>query len=183
MPGQAPQFSSSHSVKRYRPQSTLPTSSYRLLPTSSQGHLTTNIFNSSAPAYNNTAVPYSHDKRMVSQIQASLIRAANVPRGHNTAYSSAGVNHPTYHPAYPPTPSSAHHNLSNTITYYDDFNLNYNQPSFGAGGNVATSYNDYNHPPSSSQSNAPKAKNLQYNTPIGLYSRDKIREELNRQVG
>lgn len=200
MPGQAPSFSSSHTIKRYRPQSTLPKSTYRL-PSASQHqqqqqqagyqqHHTTNIYSHPTTNTNYTALPYNHDKRMVSQIQQSLVRAAANTTHHHHHHNQHHYAQPSpnytssssYHPVYPPQPSANHHHLNNTITYYDDFNLNYNQPSYGAGGNVATGFNDFNSGNSGSN-NLPKVKNIQYNSPIGLYSKDNIREELNRQVG
>jgi hypothetical protein len=171
MPGQTPSFNTPHTIKRYRPTSTLPRTSH-LAP---RQHLTTNIFSSSSsPSTNLTAQPYN-DKNMVNQLQQSLFRAAHSNRG--------GVNHVGYHyPVIYPSSSSSGPSgsvLSNTITYYDDPHLG--APSFGAGGIPSANYSDFNSASSASQ--GPVVKNVQYNSPIGLYSRDNIRQELNRQVG
>jgi hypothetical protein len=111
---------------------------------------------------NFTATPY-HDKRMVSQIQKSLNRAVHPPHiSSYTPFNSSGGNIVSYSTVSVVSPT--HTRVPASQQQYS----NYEPHQIGGG---------------SPKSPMPKVVNLQYNSPMGLYSASAVKEELFKKLG
>ena len=209
MPGDTPNINSHSSIKRYRPASTTPIFSSHRLPAThfsapQQPLLTKNTTNT----LNTTATPY--EKRMVNQIQGSLSRAVHAPR-HYQPPPPPPTQSNFFHSAPQPLfdnyskPQTSYDEASSPVwqntlkrTGVDLYGIQdqhqpqvitqsmaYNKPAttstFHVGSFSKLSPN--NNSQSASSPKSPKIVNLQYNTPIGLYSNNNIKEELHKQVG
>lgn len=189
------QISSRPSVKRYQPAHTmavlpqLPKTNFELIH--SPGPIATPSYN--FPNMNKTPVPFN-DRQMASQIQSSLKRAAN-------AHHHVSVP-PSSYPAY---------NLAQSYQHAPFSPVNHSKPAMFGFENDQTNvpgwrdslrktgyniYEDQQQPSSNSfqsgpsfrnsqpqQAKGPKVVNLQYNSPIGLYSKQNIDEELHKKIG
>ena len=141
---------------------------------------------------NSTPVPFS-ERKMATQLQHSLTRAAankfNAPPQHHHHYQQP-QQQPAYHPvqpvsAFPFAPSSIQHKPQQHHHQPEP----YTPPPWKD--SLKNSFEPAPHSPnnfhmgggSPSTPKTPKVVNLQYNTPIGLYSRENIQQELHRQVG
>lgn len=132
-------------------------------------------------SYENTnflATPYN-DKRMVNQIQKSLNRV-NTP--HHVA-----------HQEYVP-PHSNHHVASSYFNNNNNFNFNGTGSYSSLPAPVTASQQHYsNYEPNrgphynqnltQNNNQLPKVVNLQYNSPMGLYSANNVKEELFKKIG
>lgn len=135
---------------------------------------------------NSVAVPFN-ERRMASQLQHSVTRAAankyNAPAYHHQPQQQQHHHHHQHHhqapSTYPFSPSAIQGNQHNYQPQQQQQqysapwsgSLQPSSPSIRVGG------------ASQASPKSPKVVNLQYNTPIGLYSKDNIREELHRQIG
>lgn len=145
------------------------------------------------PNMNKTPVPFN-DRKMASQIQSSLKRAVNahhhvsVPPSSYPAYNLAqSYNHAPFSPVNTSKPVMFEFESSKTIApeWRDSLRkTGYNiyedqqQPSshsFQSGPSFTKSQPQ--------QAKGPKVVNLQYNSPIGLYSKQNIDEELHKKLG
>jgi hypothetical protein len=209
MPGETPSLNMRSSVKRYRPASTLPLLTKASQVNYSYNQAAYQPHNNPPQSYpnytnlNTVPVPFN-DKRMASQIQQSLHRAVNSrPAPLNIATST--TTYPGYYnqpaPVYSPTlysnqnnsppPWKNINNKGNVHSYYDFQQQQQQQQPAHHQHYQQQQQPQYQVPPSQSfhvgtianQPKSPKVVNLKYNTPIGLYSKDNIKEELYKQVG
>ena len=202
MPGGTPVMSSRPTVRRYQASHTMavvpqlpkthfePSSTYHA-PAPTVSHFNTSHTYSNT---NITATPFN-DKKMVSQIQTSLSRAVNshkhapISPSSYPAYNLAkSYNQVTYSP--PSAHKPVHFNFEETSPQVPEWRdglkkTGYNiyedqrQPSTQTFQPMTPSYGHHTeHPPKS-----PRVVNLQYNSPIGLYSKQNINEELQKKIG
>jgi hypothetical protein len=132
---------------------------------------------------NTNSSPMPFDKNMASQIHHSLTKAIHSPRHVPST--------PAYPVFAPPSPIKQVHNYSayqpDTFDNHNHHQHHHHQPQpFKVASSFPTYHQpEYNHHQEFTQpkSPLPKVVNLQYNTPIGLYSKDNIKEELHKKVG
>ena len=172
------------SVKRYRPASTLPLQLPKTNFANPMYQSNTDLHSASTEFNMATSVPF-HDKKMVNKIHQSL--------SHKAAYM-------------PQIPAPVAHPIQNPQQTYNNFN-NISSQQFMTRQSFADSEPAWKdtlkttgaklyrvgykqsktqpifHSEPQEESTKPKVVNLQYNTPIGLYSRESFNEEFNKQVG
>lgn len=164
------------SVKRYRPASTMP-----ILQRSNYSE--PGVFNQS---YKNTPLPF-YDKKMVGQIQVSLSKAVNQPVGYPIVYMVPVANQAQD----PYSTLSINKNLSNRTTPLPP---SFNRPVSSLGQPIVAplptskvySHHEVSQAPSAvpvRKPDGPKVVSQQYNSPLGLYSREAFQEEYYKQAG
>ena len=170
LPGSSSNFNQSRSsVKRYRPTNTVPIiSAAASLPQTHfepnyDYHFSTQLQSQQShhplqyETTNFTATPY-HDKRMVSQIQKSLNRVAHHTPAVNSSYGDTS-------------------SYGSTVTLLAQSHNSQLPPS-------QQHYSTYEpHHSSANNKPLPKIVNLQYNSPMGLYSENSVKEELFKKIG
>lgn len=198
MPGETPSVSYRSSIKRYRPASTLPLMPksapvHNYAPIQQASYMPASPTPSAYPTYpnypnlNTTPIPFN-DKRMASQLQQSLNKAVNSrPVPSPLSFASSANNYPGYYHQPAAVFSQPHvsneHGLSSPV-WKDSLMPAGRSNFFGANAAHAP-------PPQSihvgnlgaNQPKSPKVVNLKYNSPIGLYSKENVKEELYKQVG
>lgn len=195
MPGEMPSVNSAPSVKRYRPLlAKLPTTNF-----SGAGY---------QPAYqtsNTTPTPFN-EKAMINQLHHTLSRVTSKPPQSIVASNSYGSHSPTRsmqqnnhnYSAYSAStinlsqPETSPWQTSLRRTAVDPFESQYQQaspssPSYHVSAapkpvNKVFSQHEVSDV-GAQKSPLPRAINLQYNSPIGLYSNANIQEEFYKKVG
>ena len=177
LPGNTANFNQTRSsVKRYRPTHTVPILSAlhhlpqtQFEPNYDSHHQHPHPQPTHVLSYENTnftAMPY-HDKRMVNQIQKSLNRA--VHHAPPTHYTTSCVLPISDSHAYPYGATQSHSQLPASQQQYATYEP-HQCSSFGLANKQ-------------SKNPLPKVVNLQYNTPLGLYSANNVKEELLKKIG
>ena len=185
MPGTSPNFNQSRStVKRYRPTHTVPIftghnqlpqtnfePAHHMPPPQSLYHPPTPHSPTFLPyeSTNFTATPY-HDKRMVSQIHKSLNRAVHTS---NNSHPFSGGHNAVSYTTVSVTPVAHHHHQHHQ-----------HQPRVPASQQQYSTYEPHHQSSAGMpKSPLPKVVNLQYNSPMGLYSASAVKEELYKKLG
>ena len=210
MPGDTPTVNTRVNVKRYRPTFggaaiRLPTTNFSAMaiapPSPSSGSTPLSSFHNT----NMTATPYASDKYMLNQLQSTLSRVTAKPPPIQINYGSHSPTRAMQHNYSAYSHSST--NLSQQATQSDSpawatslrrtgvdpFESQY-QPSspntirVGPGSSSSNSasnkvFSQHEASDLTPKSPMPRAVNLQYNTPIGLYSNANIQEEYYKKVG
>ena len=173
-------YGSRSTVQRYRPSSTTPLD----LPRTNFSNSSNDIHSmASNRSLSSTPIPF-HDKNMVNKIQHSLTRVSY----------DAPVAHPIYtqpqptisnNVSYNPPPQMVKQSFTDPEPAWRDTLRSTGIKTYRAGYKTSKtqpihSSEHYDEQPKSPK---PKVVNLQYNTPIGLYSKETFSEELHKQVG
>lgn len=185
--------SSRPSVKRYHPSHTtavipLPKTNFEQIHAPAPAFSTSYNF----PNTNKNPVPFN-DKQMVNQIQSSLKRAVNShhhvqPPSSFPAYNQAkSYNHVAFSP--PSSSQPIKFDFENSTPSVPEWRHNLKKTGYNI-------YEDQQQPSSQSlqpapsfghaqpqQPKGPRVVNLQYNSPIGLYSKQNIDAELHKKIG
>jgi len=180
------QIGNRSSVKRYRPASTMPIiqrGNY-----SEPGVFTHDYPGAQSSLMSHHPLPF-YDKKMVGQIQQSLSKAVHSPVGYP-------INAPGAFPTitYQNDINTPTNNNNNNVSYYS---INPSRPTSSLNTNVpplptSTPTKVYSHHEVSSapvvanqqrKPDGPKVLMQQYNSPVGLYSREAFTEEYYKQVG
>jgi hypothetical protein len=187
------QIGNRSSVKRYRPASTMPI--IQRTNYSEPGVFTHEYAGAQSSLMSHHPLPF-YDKKMVGQIQQSLSKAVHSPVGYP-------INAPG---AFPVLNDFNNNNNSSNVSYYS---INPSRPTSSLTTSSTTNNNNNNnivpplpttptpnkvyshHEVSSSvvlptpqrKPDGPKVLMQQYNSPVGLYSREAFQEEYYKQVG
>ena len=204
---------STPSVKRYRPLSMFGSPLLPKLPKTtfvSAPHAPSTL--SSFNNTNTTPVPYGNDRSMLNRVSNTLSRITSKPVGygshsptrvisttssfHQPNYTSYSVSTMNLNQSYDSEPAAWTNTLRKTgndmlgvgQTYSTGTPMSPNSYRVGASQPKVFSHHEAADLGSSSSSSGPKsplpkAVNLQYNTPIGLYSNANIQEEYLKKVG
>ncbi|CAF0725472.1 unnamed protein product [Brachionus calyciflorus] len=194
MPGGTTAFNSRPNVRRYQPSQTIP-----VVPSLPRTHFEPPSHPTPAPhvTFNVTPTPFNN-KKMVSQIQSSLNKAIHSPK-HAPAPITPSINFSkpynqvTYSPS---THKPVHFNFNESQNQHSDWrdslrktgvNIYEDQQQPSTQSYQSPSAPSYGHyqpePQQHHQPKLPRVVNLQYNTPIGLYSKQNINEELHKKIG
>jgi hypothetical protein len=198
MPGATPSMSTRGLVKRYRPTSTMPIMSNKIIGSSSHSHSnhpTPHLdLNYSFSNMNQTPAPYAGAGVGGMSSPKPYAPPRPIPPA-TTAYPApppippaSSFNAPVAAPMSPSTTS----NFSNYDHPWKDslrstnFNYSSGMPGYrpAAQPQANKAYSHHEAADFSVKSpGGPKAINIQYNSPIGLYSKDNINEELHKKFG
>jgi hypothetical protein len=189
----------------------LPTTQFSAPQPSSHQQQHHHVFAPSPLLINTNSTPTPFDKRMVNQIQNSLHNSTSRNHHHHHQQQQQQQPHHHYQPLLPSV-SQLSHPSSNPLwrdtlrpTGVDLFDIAESpassshfkpQPTttstFQVGSSsfskLAPQGNHHHHHSNSitltpNSPKSPKIVNLQYNSPIGLYSNSNIKEELSKQIG
>jgi hypothetical protein len=204
MPGATPSMSTRGLVKRYRPTSTMPIMSNKIIGSTSYSNNNNN--NNNATPHLDLSYSFGNNMNQTPAPYNSGAGAVSSPKPYAPPRPIPPAT--TAYPAPPPIPPASSFNAPMSPSTTSSFS-NYDQPwknslrstnfdyssgmpgggyrpvsssSSAAAGNKAYSHHeaaDF----SVKSPGGPKALNIQYNSPIGLYSKDNINEELSKKFG